>query len=98
MTAQTIPNQHIGSDFDDFLAEEGILAEVEAAAIKRVIAFQFQQEMERSNLTKTELAAKMNTSRASVNRLLDPENVSVTLQTLEKAALAIGKKLRVEFV
>lgn len=98
MTAQMIPNQHIGSDFDDFLAEEGILAEVEAAAIKRVIAFQFQQEMERSDLTKTEMAAKMNTSRASLNRLLDPDNVSVTLQTLEKAAIAIGKKLRVEFV
>ncbi|MBX3051826.1 MAG: XRE family transcriptional regulator [Caldilineaceae bacterium] len=91
-------NPHIGSDFDDFLAEEGILAEVETAALKRVIAFQFQQEMERNNLSKTEMAAKMNTSRASINRLLDPENVSVTLQTLEKAALAIGKKLRIEFV
>ncbi len=89
-------NLHIGSNFDDFLAEEGILAEVEAAAIKQVIAFQLAQEMKRTKLTRTELATRMKTSRASVNRLLDPTNVSVTLQTLESAALAIGKKLRIE--
>ncbi|MEZ4713645.1 MAG: XRE family transcriptional regulator [Caldilineaceae bacterium] len=89
-------NPHIGSNFDDFLAEEGILAEVEAAAIKQVLAYQLIQEMERANLTRTELANRMNTSRASVNRLLDPQNVSVTLQTLERAALAVGKKLRIE--
>lgn len=91
------PNPHIGSNFDDFLAEEGILAEVEAAAIKRVLAYQLAQEMKRSKLTRTELATRMQTSRASVNRLLDPKNVSVTLQTMERAALAIGKKLRIEF-
>ena len=90
-------NPHIGSSFDDFLAEEGTLAEVEAAAIKRVLAYQLVQEMKRSKLTRTQLAARMNTSRASVNRLLDPHNVSVTLQTMERAALAIGKKLRIEF-
>ena len=89
-------NKYIGSDFDDFLREEGILAEVEAVAIKRVIAFQIQQEMERCQLTQSDMAAKMKTSRASLNRLLDPNNVSVTLQTLERAALAIGKKLRIE--
>lgn len=91
-------NKHIGSDFDEFLEEEGILAEVEATAIKRVIAYQIQQEMVRHNLTKTDLAAKMKTSRASLNRLLDPNNGSVTLQTLERAALAVGKRLRVEIV
>ena len=91
-------NKHIGSDFDEFLEEEGILAEVEATAIKRVIAYQIQQEMVRHKLTKTDLAAKMKTSRASLNRLLDPNNGSVTLQTLERAALAIGKRLRVEIV
>lgn len=90
-------NPYIGSNFDDFLAEEGILAEVETAAIKRVLAYQLAQEMKRSKLTRTELAIRMQTSRASVNRLLDPKNVSVTLQTMERAALAIGKKLRIEF-
>lgn len=91
-------NKYIGSDFDDFLREEGILAEVEATALKRVIAFQIEEEMKRRNMTKTDMALKMNTSRASLNRLLDPSNPSVTLQTLERAALAIGKKLRIELV
>ncbi len=91
-------NRHIGSNFDDFLREDGILAEVEAAAIKRVIAFQVQQEMERHNLTKTDMALKMKTSRASLNRLLDPNNASVTLQTLERTALAVGKKLKIQLV
>lgn len=91
-------NKHIGSDFDDFLREEGILAEVEATAMKRVIAFQIDQEMKRHNMTKTEMAKKMKTSRASLNRLLDPDNPSVTLQTLERAALAVDKKLKIELV
>lgn len=91
-------NRHIGSDFDEFLREEGILAEVESAAWKRVLAFQIQQEMARNQLTKSEMATKMQTSRAAVNRLLDPNNASVTLQTLERAALAIGKRLKIEFV
>ena len=91
-------NKHIGSDFDDFLREEGILAEVEATAMKRVIAFQIDQEMKRHNMTKTEMAKKMKTSRASLNRLLDPDNASVTVQTLERAALAVDKKLKIELV
>ena len=90
--------KYLGSDFDDFLAEEGILAETEAVAIKRVIAFQVAQLMEDQNLTKTAMAERMNTSRAALNRLLDPTNKSVTLQTLESAALALEKRLRVEFV
>lgn len=90
--------KYLGSEFDDFLAEEGVLAEAEAVAIKRVIAYQVAQLMEEQNLTKTEMAERMKTSRAALNRLLDPANKSVTLQTLESAALALEKRLRVEFV
>ncbi len=91
-------NQHIGSNFDDFLEEEGLLADAEATAIKRVIAYQVEELMKAQKLTKTEMAARMQTSRASLNRLLDPTNRSVTLQTLERAAAALGKRLRVELV
>lgn len=88
-------HKNIGSDFDNFLDEEGILAEVEATAAKRVLAFQIQREMEKQSLTKTEMAAKMHTSRAALNRLLDPQNTAVTLNTLEQAAAALGKRLRI---
>jgi len=91
-------NQHIGSDFDDFLAEEGILAEVEVAEAKRVIAFQLQLAMEQEHLTKSALADRMNTSRTAIDRLLDPDNLSVTLQTLGRAAQAFGKRLHIEMV
>ena len=89
-------NIHAGSDFDDFLKEEGLLADVEAAAIKRVLVYQIEQKMLKSNLSKTALASKMHTSRSALDRLLDPANVSVTLQTLERAAIALGKRLKVE--
>ena len=89
-------NTHSGSNFDDFLKEEGLLADVEATAIKRVVAYQIEQEMQKANLSKTALANKMHTSRSALDRLLDPRNVSVTLQTLERAALALGKRLKVE--
>jgi len=88
-------NKHIGSDFDDFLEEEGLLAEVEATAVKRVIAFQIEQMMREKQLSKTALARLMRTSRSAVNRLLDPDNPSVTLTTLEEAALALGKRLTI---
>ena len=94
----TSMNKHIGSDFDDFLEQEGLLAEVEAAAFKRVIAYQVEELMQRQRLTKTEMARRMRTSRASLNRLLDPSNPSITLQTLERAAAALGKRLRIELV
>ena len=90
--------KHVGSDFDDFLVEEGLLAEAEAVAIKRVIAYQIAELMKEKNLTKTAMARQMNTSRAAVNRLLDPSNRSVTLQTLDRAARVLEKRLRVEFV
>ncbi len=88
--------KHIGGSFDDFLRDEQLLDAVQAAAIKRVIAFQIAREMKRRKLTKSAMAARMNTSRAALERLLDPANPSVTLATLERAASALGKKLRVE--
>ncbi len=90
--------KHIGSDFDDFLAEEGLLAEVEAIAMKRVIAFQIAKLMEEQKITKTEMATRMKTSRTSIDRLLDPTNDSATLYTLERAALALGRRLHVALV
>jgi DNA-binding Xre family transcriptional regulator len=88
-------NRHIGSDFDDFLEEEGILVETEAAAAKKVIAFQVQQMMSEQKLSKTEMSRRMKTSRAALNRLLDPRNQAVTLQTLDRAARALGKRLQI---
>jgi hypothetical protein len=89
-------NKHLGSSFDDFLEEEGLRAETEAAAIKRVIAYQIEMEMKRAKLTKSAMADKMHTSRSALDRLLDPANVSITLQTLERAALALGKNLKIK--
>jgi antitoxin HicB len=90
--------EHLGSDFDDFLEEEGLLAEAEAVAVKRVVAYQIAELMEETQLTKTAMARRMETSRAALDRLLDPTNESVTLHTLERAALVLGKRLRIEFV
>ena len=85
--------KHIGSSFDDFLAEEAILEESTAVAIKRVIAWQIAEEMHIQHLTKTALAKKMRTSRAALNRLLDENDGSLTLTTLASAAAALGKKI-----
>ncbi len=90
-------NKHIGGSFDDFLDKEGILQEIEAASIKRVLSFQIEQEMKNKGLSKAAMAKKMNTSRTSLDRLLNPENDSVTLKTMTKAASVLGKRLRVEF-
>jgi antitoxin HicB len=87
--------KHIGSDFDDFLAEEAMLEETTAVAIKRVIAWQIAQEMQTQHLTKTALAKKMHTSRTALNRLLDENDASLTLTTLVSAAAALGKKIDV---
>lgn len=89
-------NKHIGSDFDDFLQKEGLLAETETTAVKRVIAHQIREEMKERHISKSGLARIMHTSRSSLDRLLDPENASVTLLTLENAALALGKRLKVQ--
>jgi antitoxin HicB len=88
----------IGSSFDDFLKEEGIYGEVTARAIKRVLARQLDSLMNDQGLTKTTLAKRMKTSRAQLDRLLDPSNESVTLGTLTRAAHAVGRQLRMELV
>jgi antitoxin HicB len=88
--------KHFGSDFDEFLREENMLAATQAVAAKRVLAFQIEKEMKKKGVTKVEMAALMRTSRTAVDRLLDPQNISVTLNTLEKAALVLGKKLSIK--
>jgi len=88
----------IGSSFDEFLKEEGIYEEVTARAIKRVIARQLDALMHDQGLTKSSLAKRMKTSRAQLDRLLDPDNESVTLGTLTRAAQAVGRQLRMELV
>ncbi len=91
-------NENIGSSFDEFLNDEGIFDEVEAVATKRVIAFQLEEAMKVQHITKVKMAEKMHTSRSTINRLFDPENQSVTLLTLERAASAVGKRLKLELV
>ena len=90
-------NKHSGSNFDEFLAEEGILEEVSAKALKRLLALQIADVMMETDLTETSLAQKMQTSRSQLNRLLDPDNTSVTLESLEHLARAIGKQSRIKF-
>lgn len=82
--------------FDEFLAKEGLLAETEDAAIKEIIADQIKVAMNKQHLSKTEMATRMKTSRRQLDRLLDPDNPSVTLSTLRRAATAVGRTLRVE--
>ena len=89
---------HRGSDLRDFLKEEGILEEVEAAAWKGALTFQLQRLLKEHSITKSEMAARMKTSRAAVDRLLDASNPSVTLATLGKAARALGRKVKIELV
>jgi ribosome-binding protein aMBF1 (putative translation factor) len=84
--------------FDEFLAAEGILAETEEAALKQVIADQIKAAMQAEGLSKTDMAARMKTSRRQLDRLLDPDYSSVTLMTLRRAAAAVGRTLRVELV
>lgn len=88
----------VGSSFDDFLKEDGLYEEVTADAIKRVIARQLDALMIDQGITKAELAKRMKTSRAQLDRLLDPKNESVTLGTLARAAKAVGRQLRLELV
>jgi antitoxin HicB len=89
-------NVHKGSSFDEFLEQEGLRDEAEAVAIKRAIAYQIEMEMKKAKLSKSKMTQKMRTSRSALDRLLDPSNVSVTLQTLEKAASALGKQLTIK--
>ncbi|MEL6855807.1 MAG: helix-turn-helix transcriptional regulator [Cyanobacteria bacterium J06607_13] len=91
-------NPHIGSSLDELLEEDGILSEVSAIAIKRVLAWQVSEAMSNRGLSKTQMAEQMQTSRTSLDRLLDPENTSVTLKTLARAATVLGKRLQIELV
>ena len=84
---------HSGSTFDSFLEEEGIREEVEAVAIKRVLAWQLEQARRKQQKTKQALARQLHTSRSQLDRLLDPGNVSVTLDTITRAARALGKRV-----
>jgi len=89
-------NRYSGSTLDDFLAEEGILEEVSARAHKRLLVLQLADIMEQSNLSKDGLAERLQTTRSQVDRLLDPDNTSITLDLLERLAHAVGRELKIE--
>ena len=91
-------NKHIGSDFDDFLAEQGMIEEVSAAALKRVIAWQLAETMKLQNVSKKALAERMQTSRTAVDRALDQNDAGMTLATLASAARALGQRVEVRLV
>lgn len=88
-------NKFKGTMLDDFLEEEGLLEDAEAVAIKRVISYELKKAMQKRHISKTQMADKLRTSRAALDRLLDPDNTSVTLNTLVKATAIIGKKLHI---
>jgi hypothetical protein len=94
----TKANPHIGTSFESWLDAEGIREEVTASAIKSVLAYQVATEMKSQGLTKTKMAERMQTSRAQLDRLLDPSHPSVTLETLQRAAKVLGRSLRIELV
>jgi DNA-binding Xre family transcriptional regulator len=89
-------NPHIGSDFDDFLADEGLLEATTALALKRVIAWQLDQARKARGLSKKEMAERMNTSRAQLDRILDANDASLTLETLSRASRVVGCRVSVE--
>lgn len=91
-------NPAIGSSLESFLEEDGIAEEATAAAIKSVLAWQIAEAMKAQGISKNQMAKRMNTSRAYLDRFLDPENDRVQLDTLQRAAAAVGRKLRLELV
>lgn len=91
-------NRHVGSGIDDLLQEEGVLEEFQARAIKEVIAWQLGEAMKERKLSKRKLASLMHTSRAQIDRILDPTNGNVTLETLQRAAILVGRKVQLELV
>jgi antitoxin HicB len=91
-------NRHQGSSIDDFLREEGVSEAFQARAIKEVIAWQLEQAMKEQNLSKRRLAALMHTSRTQIDRMLDPKDGNVTIETLQRAAALLGRKVQVELV
>jgi len=94
----TKENPHIGSSFESWLDEAGIREEVTAAAIKAVIAAQLAEEMQKKHITKKKMAELMQTSRAQLDRLLDPDNGGATIESLQRAARIVGRELRVELI
>ena len=91
-------NPHIGSSFESWLDEEGIREEVKTRAIKAVIAWQLAKEMKKKNITKQRMAQLMKTSRAQVDQLLDPDDGSATIESLQRAAHIVGRELRMQLV
>jgi DNA-binding Xre family transcriptional regulator len=91
-------NKHIGSGIDDFLEGEGVLDEFQARAVKEVIAWQLSEAMKERKLSKRKLAAMMHTSRTQVDRVLDPTDGNVTIETLQRAAAIVGRKVQVQLV
>ncbi len=91
-------NPRLGSSFDDFLESEGILEDVQAAAIKRVLAAQLEEQRKAKRITKSALAKRMGTSRVALDRLFDPENTSLTLTTLSRAATALGSQIEIALI
>jgi len=89
------PNKHRGSNFDSFLAEEGLLEECTAVAVKRVFAMQVADAMKSGHVSKTVLAAKMHSSRSQLARVLDPEETGTSIEALTRAAVAMGKRLEI---
>lgn len=91
-------DRHSGSTFDSFLEEEGLLEEIEAVALKRVIAWQLKKAMDSCKITKQQMAKQLRTSRTQVDRLLDPSHTGVSIATVSKAAHAVGKRIRFEII
>ena len=91
-------NKHRGSSFESFLKKDGLHEEVHAAALKRSVALKLDDLMKRKRVNKSAMAAQMRTSRAAIHRLLDPDNTSVTLATLNRAARSLGRKVKIELV
>lgn len=91
-------NPHEGSSFDDFLKKDGIYEECTATALKRTLAWQFEDEMKKQKITKKEMAKRMETSRSQLDRLLDPEKTGVSLETIQRAASVMGRDLRIDLV
>ena len=93
-----VRNKHRGSTLDDFLAQEGVLEKFQARAIKEVVAWQLAEAMRERRLSKNQLAKQMNTSRTQVDRVLDPEAGNVTIETLQRAAAIVGRRVKLELV
>ena len=91
-------NKHRGSTLDSFFEEDGVLAEFQAKAIKEVIAWQLAEAMKDRKITKTALAVLMKTSRTQINRVLDPSDGNVTIETLQRAAAIVGRRVQLELV